>query len=64
MYRTDEPLADFRRHEDDYERWLRKRPLCSYCEEHIADEYAYYINGEWLCEGCMVRNFKQLVIEE
>ena len=64
MYRTDDPIADISRHEDDQERWLRKRPLCSYCDEHIADEFAYNINGEWVCEMCMYRNFRQMVPEE
>ena len=54
----------FKEHEREQERWLRKRPLCSYCDEHIADEFAYNINGEWVCEVCMERHFRQLVPEE
>ena len=40
-------------HERQQEAWLAKRPVCADCGEHIQDEEAYYINGEWICEDCM-----------
>lgn len=58
MYRTDDPLADFDRHEAEQERKRRRIPRCSECDEHIQDEYAYYINGEWICEECMRQYLK------
>ena len=27
------------------EKWLQKRPICSWCEEHKQDEYAYQVDG-------------------
>ena len=39
--------------EAEAERWLQKRPECVDCGEHIQDEDAYYINGEWICKDCM-----------
>ncbi len=46
------------RHEVDLERELAKRPVCSICDEHIQDDYAYNINGELICSECMERHFK------
>lgn len=54
---------------DNYDRWvehdreqeeaLEKLPLCSVCEERIQDEYCYEINGEIICEHCMVEYFRK-----
>lgn len=41
------------RHDAEKEAELEKLPECSECGEKIQDEYAYYINGEWICERCM-----------
>lgn len=43
----------WQRKEAEAERWLQKRPECADCGEHIQDEFAYYINGEWICDDCM-----------
>lgn len=64
MYRTDDPLADFDRHQMEQERLLARRPQCCHCDEHITDDFAYYINGEWICEMCMDREYRQAVPEE
>lgn len=53
MYWTDNPLADFDRYDAEQNRRLEQRPVCADCEEHIQDETAYYINGEWICVNCM-----------
>lgn len=59
MYRTDDPLADFARHDAEQSRWLEKRPVCSECGEHIQDERCYEINDELICEECLERNHKK-----
>ena len=56
--RTDDPLADFDRYQAEEERWLKKRPRCSECDKHIQDEFAYYINDEWICPECMSEYLK------
>ncbi len=53
IHRSDDPLADFMAREAEQESWLSERPECADCGEHIQDEQAYYINGEWMCQGCM-----------
>ena len=41
------------------EAWLRKRPVCCYCGEHIQSEYFYLINGEPICEDCLESEFRK-----
>lgn len=36
-----------------YEKWLKTRPICDYCENPIEDEEAYTIDGKTICEGCI-----------
>ena len=43
----------WKQHEAEKEEQLKKLPQCSECHEHIQDDFAYYINGEWICENCM-----------
>lgn len=45
--------SQWEEHERKQEAWLRKRPVCADCDQHIQDETAFYINGEWICEDCM-----------
>lgn len=61
MYRTDDPLADFARHDAAQSRWLKKRPICSECNEPIQDEHCYEVNGELICEECMMQNHRKFV---
>ena len=53
----------FVRHEAEQQAQLDKLPECSECGEKIQDEYAYYINGEWVCEQCMNENYRKEVQE-
>lgn len=59
MYRTDDPFADFQRHSAELEEWLKRRPTCGYCDEHIQDEYLYEINGECICYRCLIDNHRK-----
>ena len=57
VYRTDDPLADFNRYEEDRERELEKCPVCTYCGEHIQDAFAFHIDQEWWHESCLRDEF-------
>lgn len=57
---TDDPVADFDAYDRENHIWLKKRPICIHCHEHIQDEYAYMIDGEWVCEGCL-KHYRKLV---
>lgn len=64
MYYTNDPVADYERYSADQEKELEKLPRCSECDERIQDEFAYYINGEWICKNCMDSNYKREVMPE
>ena len=53
FYRTDDPLADFNRHEEDLEKAYKDAPTCCYCGERIQDAFAFHIDQEWFHEECM-----------
>ena len=40
-------------HEAYQERSLRRLPVCCICEEHIQQESAIKINGDWFCDECI-----------
>ena len=46
-------------HEREAERWLARRPVCDYCEEHIQDGHYFYINSEVICPDCMDSYFRK-----
>lgn len=43
---------------------LAKLPVCADCGEHILDESAFYIDGEWICEDCMDSYRMDVIIDE
>ena len=62
MYRTDDPIADFNRHDYEEQKRLASRPTCSVCGEPITTETAYRFNDELICEDCMCEH--RIYIEE
>ncbi len=62
MY-TDDPLRDFVRWDAEQERRLQMLPECADCGEHIQEETAYYINGEWICKDCMDSYLREVTYE-
>ena len=61
MYHTDNPLADFNRHDAEQERKRQQLPICYECGNPITDEYLYEINGEYICSECLESNHKKSV---
>lgn len=51
-------MADER--DRDFERWLERRPVCVYCGEHIQEETALCLDGDWICEDCVKDNMKEV----
>lgn len=64
MIYTDDPIADAENYADEHEEALEKMPVCESCGEHIQDEYAYYINDEWICEECLKSEYRREVKPE
>jgi formylmethanofuran dehydrogenase subunit E len=50
---TDDPLADFYRHDAEQAAQEAQRPVCSVCGERIFDDVAYRVDGKLICESCM-----------
>lgn len=51
------------KHEVEQEEKLQELPVCSDCDEHIQQEDAVYINGEWLCDSCLSSYRREVVPE-
>lgn len=48
-----DPIDDFLQHDAWKERELKKRPVCVICGEHIQQEDAVCISGQWICDQCL-----------
>lgn len=53
MIRTDDPIADALEYDSEFEDWLKTRPVCSECGEHIQEETAIRLSAGWVCEDCI-----------
>ena len=65
--RTDDPVKDQIRDDARKEAELEKMPKCSYCKQHIQDDYLFDIKGELYCEECtadLFREFTENYIKE
>ena len=61
MFRTDDPVADFDRWDEEQQRQLEKLPKCAYCGEPIQDDIYFEINGEPVCEECLIEHHRKAV---
>ena len=59
FFRTDDPLADFARHNARQEAWLARQPVCVHCGHHIQEENLVDINGELYHEQCAHDEFRK-----
>ena len=59
MMYTDDPIADYERHEAEQERRLAELPVCEICGEPIQDEHLFLINDEFVCTACLIRDFRK-----
>lgn len=44
---------DIDRWMEEQDKWLRKRPLCCWCDEHIQGFKLWNINEKLYCEDCL-----------
>ena len=52
MPRTDDPVADARRHQDEQDNALEGLPVCAYCDYPIQDEHLIEFDGDLFCCEC------------
>ena len=58
---SDDPLLDFARYDAEQQRELDRLPVCVECDEPIQDDVYFEINGECLCERCLIENHRKAV---
>ena len=58
---TDDPIADFHRHDARQQAWIDTLPRCSECDEPIQDDACFFVNDELICDGCMYKNHRKVV---
>ena len=44
---------DFEQRDLEQERWLERRPVCDCCGEHIQEDSAVQIQGDFYCDNCL-----------
>ena len=59
MFLSDDPLLDFARYDREQTRLLKQLPECDYCGKPIQDEHYFDINGDVMCEKCLIRSFRK-----
>lgn len=52
MY-TDDPVADFLRHDAEQSKLLESLPECDECGHPIQQEMAVCIHGAYYCDNCL-----------
>ena len=63
FFRTEDPVADFNRHDRDQVRRLAKLPACERCGDAIQQERAVCINGFWFCDECLEKYRREVNVE-
>lgn len=53
FYRTDDPIADHYRYEQEQERSLARYPKCAICGERIPQADIVCIDGKYYCDECL-----------
>lgn len=56
---TDNPVADFNRHDREQERAASKLPKCVYCRQRIDEDTYYDIDGDCVCYECLNKHYKK-----
>jgi formylmethanofuran dehydrogenase subunit E len=56
---TNDPIADFLRHDAEQHAWLDSLPRCSECEEPIQDDSCFEFGDELICDECMHSNHRK-----
>jgi hypothetical protein len=56
-FRSGDPEADFARRDREQEAWLKSRPVCAFCRQHIQEERLMHIEGGFYHLTCAVETF-------
>lgn len=58
---SDDPIADFNRHDAEMNKRLENLPVCADCGEPIQDDYFYLINDEAICPACLESGYRKQI---
>ena len=60
---TDDPVADFNRHDREMQRAEREqresRPRCVYCKKPILDDECYEFDFGCVCDNCIIDHHRK-----
>ena len=56
---TNNPVRDAEAYQREQGKEISKLPVCTECDEHIQQEEAVNIYGEWYCDDC-IESFKRV----
>ncbi len=59
VLRTEDPVSDFLRHDEEQNRWLESLPECADCGEPIQADHFFLINDEAICPDCLESNYRK-----
>jgi formylmethanofuran dehydrogenase subunit E len=63
VYLSDDPVADFERHDREQARRLAKLPTCQRCGDAIQQERAVCIEGFWYCDDCLEKYRREVTCD-
>lgn len=46
-------------HEEEKDKELRSRPMCSCCENHIQEDHYYEVDDKVICPDCLETHFRK-----
>jgi hypothetical protein len=58
-FRTGDPLSDFHRLDQEEVDYLERLPNCEKCGCTIDDDHYFEVEGEILCEACMIERYRR-----
>jgi len=60
-FRHGDPLDDFEAHDREQQQELDRLPVCDgkRCGKRIDEDYYFEIDGEILCEACMISRYRR-----
>ena len=59
FFRRNDPDVDFMIQDLEQAREEARLPVCEKCGKPISDDYYFEIEGEILCEDCMIAKFRK-----
>ena len=59
-FRSDDPDVDFARYDRQQAQAMMQLRRCEDCGKAIQDDYYFDVDGEILCDKCMVKRYRRV----